>query len=208
MCEGVGILEVLLHQGLIALGGGLQEDVPPAGGLALQVGGNLAFLVVDQLLGVVVEDGLHVDEVDDAVELVFGTDRETDGNSGGTELLLDFLDAGEEVGTDSVHLVNIRDLRHTVLVGLAPDGLALRLDASDRAESGHRSVQDAKGTLHLHRKVDVAGSVDQVDLIGIPVIVPERRMRSDVVVLPASMWAMMPMLRVYVRSLFATGKCN
>ena len=176
--SGSSILEVLLHQGLIALGGGLQEDVPPAGGLALQVGGDFAFLVVDQLLRGVVEDGLHVDEVDDAFELVFGTDRETDGNGGGTELLLDFLDTGEEVGADPVHLVHVGDLRHAVLVCLTPDGLALGLDASDRAESGHRAVQDAQGTFHFHREVDVAGSVDQVDLIGISVVVPERRRRG------------------------------
>src|SRR4028118_726552 len=34
-----------------------------------------------------------------------------------------------EVGAEAVHLVDERDARHAVAVGLAPDGLRLRLDA-------------------------------------------------------------------------------
>ena len=40
-------------------------------------------------------------------------------------------------------------------------------------ENGHRTVQNTQGTLYLNGKVNVARSVDQVDLVSIPVIVPE-----------------------------------
>ena len=36
--------------------------------------------------------------------------------------------------------------RNVVLVGLAPDRLALRLDPADRAEDGDRAVQDPQAT--------------------------------------------------------------
>ena len=172
--EGVGILEILLHQGLIALGAGFQKDVPPAGGFALEVCGNLAFLVVDEFLGIaIVVDGLHVDEVHDAFELVFGTDGETDGNGRGAQFGLDFLHTGKEIGADAVHLVHIRDLRHAVLVCLAPDSLALRLYAADRAESSHRTIQYAQAAFYFHGEIHVSGSVNQVNLVGITIVVPE-----------------------------------
>ena len=68
-----------------------------------------------------------------------------------------------------------------VLVRLAPDRLGLRLDAPDGAESRDSTIQDTERALDFHGKIDVAGSVDQVDLIRLPAIVPERsgRSRSD-----------------------------
>jgi len=44
------------------------------------------------------------------------------------------LDAALEIGADPVHLVDVGDPRNVVLVGLAPDGLGLRLDAGDRVK--------------------------------------------------------------------------
>ena len=59
-------------------------------------------------------------------------------------------------GADAVHLVDEADARYLVLVGLAPDGLALGLDAGDGVEDSHRTVEDAQRALHLDREVDVA----------------------------------------------------
>ena len=55
-----------------------------------------------------------------------------------------------------------------VLVGLAPDGLRLRLDAGDTVEHGYRTVEHAQGTLDLDGEVDVARRVDDVDRGGRP----------------------------------------
>ena len=73
-----------------------------------------------------------------------------------------------EVGADAVHLVDERDARDVVLVGLAPDRLGLRLDAADRAEHGDRAVEDAQRALDLDGEVDVAGGVDDVDAVVAP----------------------------------------
>ena len=86
---------------------------------------------------------------------------------------LDHLDGAEEVGAGAVHLVDEAHPRHVVLVGLAPHGLGLRLDAGDRVEHGDGAVEDAQRALDLDREVDVAGRVDDVDAV----VVPERRGR-------------------------------
>ena len=45
------------------------------------------------------------------------------------ESLHDLLKRAVETGSFTVHLVDERDPRHTVTIGLTPDRLALRLDA-------------------------------------------------------------------------------
>ena len=102
------------------------------------------------------DERLHLDEVDDAAELALRPDRQLDDGDGRVETLPDHVDAAEEVGADAVHLVDEADARHVVLVGLAPDGLGLRLDAGDRVEHRDRAVEDAQRPLHLDREVDVA----------------------------------------------------
>ncbi len=76
----------------------------------------------------------------------------------------DFLERAEEIGPFAVHLVDEREPRHVVLVGLAPDGLALGLDAFAGAEDHHAAVEHPQAPLHLGGEIDVAGRVDQVDL--------------------------------------------
>ena len=72
-------------------------------------------------------------------------------------------------GPDAVHLVDVGDPRHAVLVGLAPHGLGLRLDAGDGVEQRDRAVEDAQRALDLDREVDVAGGVDDVHPVVGPV---------------------------------------
>ncbi len=81
------------------------------------------------------------------------------------------LDATDEVGPDAVHLVDERDARHAVLVGLPPHRLGLRLDAGHGAEQGDGPVEHPQGALDLHGEVHVPGRVYDVDAM----IVANRR---------------------------------
>jgi len=103
-----------------------------------------------------------------------GADR---GN--GMEFGLHLLNAVEEVRTQAVQLVHVRDAGHLVLVGLEPDRLRLDLDAADGAEHAHPAVEDAQGALDLGREVDVAGGVDDVDRVLAPVDRDGRRVDRD-----------------------------
>jgi hypothetical protein len=70
-----------------------------------------------------------------------------------------------EVGPDLVHLVHERDAGDLVAVGLAPDRLALGLDAVAAVEHRHGAVEDAQRALDLDGEVHVAGRVDDVDAV-------------------------------------------
>ena len=102
-------------------------------------------------------------------KLVLGADRQLDRERVGAEALADRADRHLEVGADAVHLVDEGDPRDAVLVGLAPDGLGLRLDAGDGVEDDDRAVEDAQRALDLDGEVDVARRVDDVDAVVLPV---------------------------------------
>ena len=92
------------------------------------------------------------------------------------------LHALREVGADAVHLVDVGDARHAVLVRLAPDRLGLRLDAGDGVEQRDRAVEHAQRALDLDGEVDVAGRVDDVDAVVAPAAV----VAAEVIVMPRS----------------------
>src|SRR5207245_5114491 len=60
------------------------------------------------------------------------------------------------------------DARDVVAVGLPPDRLALRLDPRDAVEDRDRAVEHAQAPLDLYGEVDVAGRVDDVDRVVLP----------------------------------------
>ena len=91
------------------------------------------------------------------------------------EAVDDRLHGEVEVRAELVHLVDEADARDVVLVGLAPDRLGLGLDALLAVEHGDGAVEDAQGALHLDGEVDVAGGVDDVDLVVLPEASSSRR---------------------------------
>ena len=96
----------------------------------------------------------------------------------------------EEVGAEAVHLVDEAHARDAVLVGLAPDGLGLRLHAGDAVEHRDGAVEDAQRALDLDGEVDVAGGVDDVDAV----VAPLQVVAADVMVMPRSCsWAIRSM---------------
>ena len=122
-------------------------------------------------------EGLHLQEVDHALERALCSYRKLHDRRRRLEPITDHRDRAVEIRADTVHLVHKAHARHSVLVGLAPYGLGLGLDAGDSIEDGDGSVENAKGPLDLDGEVDVAGSVDDVD----PGVAPTagRRSRRD-----------------------------
>ena len=145
------VLVVLLGLGLVRLGNLFQGEAA--------VG----------LVGLVALDELHLDQVDDALELAGLADRQRADGRHDAQLRFHLLDAVEEVGAHTVELVDVGDARHPMLVGLIPHRLALHLDAADGAEDADGAVEDAQRALDLGGEIDVAGRVDQVDAHVAPV---------------------------------------
>ena len=161
------LLEVVVHQLVVVVGDGL--DQLGAGGLGglLHVGGDvlLAPLLAEVVL---VDDRLHLHEVDHAGEVGLVADRQLDLDRLGAQAVDHRLDRALEVGAGAVHLVDEGDARDAVLVGLAPDRLGLGLDAGHGVEDRDGAVEHAQRALHLDREVHVAGRVDDVDAVVLP----------------------------------------
>ena len=107
-------------------------------------------------------------EVDHAAKRIGRVGRPlADGNlqrdRPGVEPVADLLEHGLEVGPFAVQLVDERQPRHMILVGLPPDRFALRFDALAGAEHDDAAIEHAQAPLDLGREIDVAGRIDQID---------------------------------------------
>ena len=160
-------LEELVRDVVVEVGQRLDHLLAPFVGDRLDLGRDVTDLdLVPQV--VAVGDRLHVDEVDDAAERVLGADRHLERDGVHAEAVADHVDHAPEVGARAVELVDEAEARDGVLVGLAPDGLGLRLDAGHAVEDDDRAVEHAKAALDLDREVHVPGRVDQVDAMIVP----------------------------------------
>ena len=117
---------------------------------------------------IVVDLGLHTDEVDDAAEGILLADGKLHGHGIGAEALADHLLDAEEVCAVDVHLVDVCDAGDVILVRLAPHRLGLRLDTALCAERRDGAVEDAERTLDFDREVNVAGGIDDVEAVALP----------------------------------------
>ena len=159
------------------LGDGLEQHDAGLLGGRREVGRNVHLVPGRALRGVIEDERLHRDQVDVTTEHLPVADRNLDRDGVGAEAVLHHLDRVLEVGACAVHLVDERDTRDVVLVHLPPDRLGLGLHAADRAEQRDRAVEHAQRTLHLDGEVDVAGGVDDVDAVALPL--RGRRRRGD-----------------------------
>ena len=160
--------EVLLHEFVILLGASLQQFLAIFFSHVLHVirNGNL---IRDFAEIVFINDGFHLHEVDDALEIILSTDGQLDSYCIGIEALLHHLDDVEEVRTGNVHLVDISHARNLILLSLAPNGLSLRLNTTAGSQDCHSAVKHAQGTLNLYREVHVARRINDVDTMVLPV---------------------------------------
>jgi hypothetical protein len=83
------------------------------------------------------------------------------------------------VGAGAVHLVDEREAGDVVALHLTVDRDRLRLDAADGTEHQDRAVEDAERALHFDGEVDVAGGVDQVDELVLPLQAGGGRLDRD-----------------------------
>src|SRR5699024_3002571 len=135
--------EVALHELFIGLRDSLDELLAVLLSLLLQVGRDL----LDGRLGACSNDAwphqsLHLQQVDNTLEVVLSADRQLHDQRLRTETVNDGLHGVVKVRTQLVHLVDEADARDVVLIRLAPDLLRLRLNAFLRVEDSDSAVQD------------------------------------------------------------------
>ena len=132
------------------------------------LGGNLLDLVIQAFVDHVarpIDDGLLVDDVNDAVKVVLRADGQENRIRISLELLAHVVERVLKIRAGAVHLVDERDARDLVFGRLPPDGLGLRLHAGHAAEHRDRAVEHAHGAFHLGGEIHVPGRVNDVDAV-------------------------------------------
>ena len=167
--------EDLLHEIVVAVGCGVHELLAVDGCIVGKLGRDgIHRLGVGHALviGLEVPCG-HGNEVDNAPEVVLSAHRQLSGNCIRAQTILHRLNRMQEVGADAVILVDERDARNAIALGLTPNGLRLRLNASDGVENSNGAVENTEGTLDLSSEVNVARGVDDLEAIGFAIFLPE-----------------------------------
>ena len=179
--DAVGVFHVLLEQCLVVFDGSLDEVGAVFRNHFLHVFGDFDFVVNRAIVGFFPSVCLIPNQVNDSDEVVFGTDGQLDGHWSSVELLADLVQHLKEIGACAVHLVDVADTRDIVFVGLVPHGFRLRLHPTDGAEDGDSTIQNAQRAFHLNGEIDVAGGVDDINLVSLVIKMPEHRCcsRSD-----------------------------
>ena len=166
-------VEVALHQALVRLDDRIEQLLAVLVDLRLHVGGNLARAAL--ALAARIHVRLHVQQVDDALELVLHADRDVHGDALVRELLAQRVEHAEEVGPLAVEHVHEDDAREVGLFGARPVARRLHLDAHHRADDEERSLDDAERRDGVTLEAGVTGRVDQVDLASLPLEVADGR---------------------------------
>ena len=121
----------------------------------------------------------HLNEIDKPAELRAFTYRNLDGDSLEREILLQRENSLIKISSNPVHLVDEGKAGHPVFIQLAVYCFALGLGPGNRINGEDRSIENTAGALHLCGEVNVAGSIDQVEFIALPLKVGGRRSNGD-----------------------------
>ena len=161
------LAEELLHERIGIHRQRLEHLVPGLGGRLSQASRNRLAAHVLAVVAIKIER-LHGDQIDHALKLVFLADRNLHPHRIAAELVLELLDDAIVVGAGAVHLVDERQTRHLVPLHLAVDRHRLALHATHGTEHENRTVEHAQRAFHLNGEIDVARSVDEVDVAVVP----------------------------------------
>ena len=157
-------VQVLLEQRVVALRGCLDE-------LAAVLVDSLLHIVGDRHLAPLAVVGGHerlqVQQVDNAAELVLGTDRKVQRERPGCQRAAHRGYRAVEVGILFVQLVHDDDAGLVRPVDLLPRDLGADGELRGRPDHDHRAFGRAQAADDLARKVEEAGRVEDVDLVTV-----------------------------------------
>ena len=159
--------EVFFHERVILLGDVFDQLIMILLSFLFHVVGDL-FLADILALIVIIDIRFHGDQVNDALEERFRSDRKLDRDSVTFEALFHHVNHAVKIRAHDVHLIDVRHAGNLIFVRLTPHRLRLGLHAALGAEHRHGAVQDAQRALHFHREIHVTRGVNDVDSMILP----------------------------------------
>ncbi len=157
------LVEELFHQRVIALGYQLDQSLVRGLGLLGHVvrdRADLGLAVAAHLVGV----GLHLHQVDDPSEALFGADGQLHRNHGSPESRGERFHHPIEVGALAIHAGTNNGAGQSELVAVVPDALSDDLDSGNRVDHHERGFDSGQRHLGFMDEHTEAGGVDEVDL--------------------------------------------
>ena len=106
-----------------------------------------------------------VDEVIDTAERLLFADRQHQRDKVEVERIGQRIEGALQAGVVPIHLVDHHHPRQIVLVRITPDQLGADLNARDRIGHHQCTVDHPQRVLDLAHQVEIAGGVDDVDLV-------------------------------------------
>ena len=111
---------------------------------------------------IMIYNNFFIDDIDLALEIILFSNRDEDWPSVGTEFLAHRVYCVIEICACAIHFVDESNTGHPVFRSLSPYSFRLRLNAGHSTEHGYGTVENSERALDLGRKIDVAGSVDNI----------------------------------------------
>ncbi len=99
LSNGRRIIHVLLHEVVAVVSSLLKEFVTPLVGIVYEISGDIINLILSTHGLIVPQDSLHLDKVNNALEVLLCTDRNLDNDRVSTQDILHLLNGLEEVST-------------------------------------------------------------------------------------------------------------
>ena len=158
-----------LDQGVVALGGKIEQIAAQRLHLILQVLGNGdRFQLAAPSRGHI---GLLADQIHHPFETGFPADGEEDRHRLDLQHFPDFLERLVKIGPLPVHLIDEDQAGQIVPVGRMPDLFGAHLDAVHRVHHHHGGVGHMEGGPGIRQEVVIPGGVGQIDRVLFPLIV-------------------------------------
>ena len=165
-------VQVALHQPLVRLDDGVEELLPVLG---CEIGDLRRDLRPAALtLAVRARVRAHVQDVDDAGQLVLEADRDVHGDAVRRQLGANPFERAEEVGALAIEHVHDHDTGDVPVLAAVPGSPRADLDAHHAADDDELALDDAERGDRVALEAGVAGRVDQVDLAALPLTMAER----------------------------------
>ncbi len=161
-------IEVGFHESVVLFDGGLDQLGAIFFCLFNEIGWDFLDFEIFRLAGIVPDVGLHGEQVDDADEVTFGTDRENHHQRVSAEDFFHLSDDAVEIRADPVEFVDVNDAGDFRIVCVAPVRFRLWLNAAGATEDADAAVENLEGAVNFDGEVDVSWGVDDVELVAFP----------------------------------------
>ena len=159
-------VEVLLSENVVKIGNRFNQFIPILLSLRLHRvrnwhGGRLhAEGIVSGLFETI---GHILHQIDQTRKVLLGTDWKVKRVSVGLQFGPNIVNTTEEIRADAIHLVDERDPRNPVFVGLAPYGLGLRLNSRNCIKHRDSTVKNTQGAFYFCGKINVPRGINDID---------------------------------------------